>query len=107
MRTRRIVMPRSARSGDVVEIKTVIQHPMITGHSAGGANTVPRDIVHTLRVSYDGAEVFRAEIFPGIAANPFIAFTLRATRTGEVTFEWIDDSGMRTVDKRLLTVEVA
>lgn len=104
MRTRRVVMPSSAKVGEIVTIRAIIQHPMITGHSAEGANTRPRDIIHTLTVAYGGSEVFRADLMPGIAANPLVVFKLRADRTGDVVLTWIDDKGERTTETRTLTV---
>jgi sulfur-oxidizing protein SoxZ len=104
MRLRRIIMPTTAKAGDVVEIRAVIAHPMITGHTAGAANVVPRRIVHTFTAVYDGVEVFRAELGPGIAANPLLAFTTLAMRTGEIVFTWIEDTGETAVERRLLQV---
>jgi sulfur-oxidizing protein SoxZ len=104
MRLRRIVMPETAKAGEVIEIRTVVVHPMITGHSASAANVAPRRIVHTFHAVYDGEEVFRAELGPGIAANPLLVFTTVATRTGEITFTWVDDTGETAVERRLLTV---
>lgn len=104
MRLRRIVMPETAKVGDIVEIRAVILHPMVTGHSVAGTSTSARRIVHTFHAQYDGAEVFRAELGPGIAANPLLAFTTVATRTGEVIFTWVDDTGETAVERRLLTV---
>lgn len=104
MRLRRIVMPETAKAGDVIEIRTIVVHPMITGHSGGVANASPRNIVHTFFAEYDGAEIFRAEMGPGIAANPLLVFTTVATRTGDVLFTWIEDSGERSVERRTLTV---
>jgi sulfur-oxidizing protein SoxZ len=103
-RTHRIVMPETARAGEIVRVRCVIQHPMITGHGAAGANTLPRNIVHTLTVVYAGVEVFRADLLPGIAANPFTSLAFRARETGDVVFTWIDDAGERTVATRRLTV---
>jgi sulfur-oxidizing protein SoxZ len=104
MRARRITLPQSVAPGAMVPIRALIQHPMITGHSAGGANTVARDIIHTLTVTYDGAEIFRAEFLPGIAANPYVAFTTTATKTGDVTFTWLDDKGEAITETRRLEV---
>ena len=104
MRPRRIIMPDTAKAGEVIEIRALVLHPMVTGHSSGGPNSQPRDIIHTFAVTYDGAEICRAEMFPGIAANPSLAFTTTATRTGDITFTWIDDAGGRTVETRRLTV---
>jgi len=107
MRLRRIVMPTTAKVGELVEIRAVIAHPMITGHAAGAANVAQRRIVHTFHVSYGGAEIFRAELGPGIAANPLIAFSTVATSTGELVFTWIDDTGEQAIERRQLTVTAA
>ncbi len=104
MRARRINMPATARSGETIEIKTLVLHPMITGHTAAGANTAKRDIVHTFTALYDGAEIFRAELGPGIAANPLITFTTIATRSGDITFTWATDSGELVTEVKALTV---
>ena len=104
MRPHRIVIAETAKAGDVLEIKALIQHPMITGHTVAGPNTEPRFIVHTLSVSYDGGEIFRADFMPGIAANPYVAFTTIATQTGDVIFTWTDDKGEVTTDTRKLRV---
>lgn len=86
--------PETARRGEVVEIKTMIAHPMETGHRLDAAGAaVPRHIIERFVCRYDGAEVFAAELYPAVSANPFIAFTLVATRSGTISFEWTDDRG--------------
>ncbi len=55
--------------------------------------------------TYNGAEVFRAELFPAIAANPFIAFFTVATESGELAFGWTDDHGETQTEVRQITVE--
>jgi sulfur-oxidizing protein SoxZ len=104
MRPHRIVMAETAKAGDVIEVKALIQHPMVTGHTVAGANTEPRFIIHTLSVTYDGAQIFQADFMPGIAANPYVAFTMVATVTGDVAFTWTDDKGEVTRDSRKLRV---
>lgn len=105
MRTARIVMPKTAKKGDIVEIKTLITHPMETGYRRDDmGKPIPRDIISLLTVTYDGEEIFRMDLFPGIAANPFAAFTTIATRTGELVFTWTDDKGETHVEKTALTV---
>lgn len=87
-------VPKSARRGEVVEIKAMMAHPMETGYrlDARGA-AVPRHIVRRFACTYDGAEVFAADLHPAVSANPFIAFTTVATRSGTLTFTWTDDRG--------------
>lgn len=101
----RIVCPTTARKGEIVEIKTLIQHHMETGHRRDNmGRPIERDIISSLVVTYSRTEVFRAELGPGIAANPFFAFSTIAAETGELVFTWTDEKGAATVEKRLLTV---
>ena len=46
----------------------------------------------------------RAELFPAIAANPFIAFTTVATESGELAFTWTDDEGLSQTETAKITV---
>jgi sulfur-oxidizing protein SoxZ len=105
MATTRIVMPASAKKGDIIEIKTLVQHEMETGHRRDNfGKPIPRDIIHTFVVTYAGTEIFKTEMFPGVAANPYVAFSTVATATGDIVFTWLDDKGGKTVETRKLTV---
>ncbi len=89
-----INVPATARQGEIIEIKTMIAHTMETGYrlNATGA-AIPRNIINRFVCTYDGEEVFSAELFPAVAANPFISFTTIAVKTGTITFAWTDDHG--------------
>ena len=99
-------VPARAKRGDIVEIKALIAHPMETGfrHTASG-EAIPRDIITSFVCAYDGEEVFRADLFPAMAANPFIAFTTVATRSGTLTFTWTGDNGFAETQSAAITVE--
>ena len=101
-----INLPSRAKRGEIIEIKTLIAHPMETGYrldSTGAA--IPRDIIDRFACIYNGDEIFRAELFPAIAANPFIAFFTTATESGELVFSWTDDHGQTQTEVRQITVE--
>jgi sulfur-oxidizing protein SoxZ len=90
----RIRVPRQARKGEIIEIKTLIAHPMETGYRRDvQGKLLPRQIIHTFTCRYNGEEVFRADWHPAVAANPFLAFYTVATESGRLHFEWIDDDG--------------
>ena len=79
----RIRVPRRAKKGEVIEIKTLISHPMETSFRPGtNGRLIPRDIITRFACMYDGEEVFALELTPAIAANPYIAFTTVATQSG-------------------------
>ena len=101
----RIVMPSSAKKGDIIEIKTLIQHVMETGFRRDDVGKpVPRDIIGTFAVTYSGAEIFKADLNPGIAANPYFAFSTIATESGELVFTWTDEKGEATIERRKISV---
>ncbi len=101
-----INVPERARRGEIIEIKTLIAHPMETGHrrSQVGAR-IPRDIIRLFVCTYNGAEVFRAELHPAIAANPFIVFSTVATASGTLVFQWTGDNGFAVRESAAIVVE--
>ena len=101
-----INVPKKAKRGDIVEIKTLMSHIMETGyrHTAAG-QVVPRDIITSFTCRYNGEEIFRADLYPAIAANPFIAFFAVATESGKFDFEWIGDNGSSETASATISVE--
>jgi sulfur-oxidizing protein SoxZ len=101
-----INVPAKAKRGDIVEIKALISHPMESGYRVGprGAR-IPRDIIREFACLYNGEEIFRAELSPAIAANPFLAFSTIATESGTLTFRWTGDNGFAATATAEITVE--
>jgi sulfur-oxidizing protein SoxZ len=99
-------VPRKAKRGEIIEIKTLMSHIMETGyrHTSSG-EVVPRDIITSFSCRYNGDEIFRADLFPAIAANPFITFFTVATESGKFDFEWIGDNGFAETASASITVE--
>ena len=101
-----INVPAKARKGEIVEIKTLIAHPMETGFRVGlNGALIPRDIITNFVCTYNGEEVFRAEFSPAIAANPFLTFFTTATATGTIAFNWTGDDGFSATESAPITVE--
>lgn len=89
-----INVPKTAARGEIIEIRALVAHPMETGYREGpNGVTIPRNIIKRFVCKYAGEEIFSAELFPAVAANPYIAFTTVATASGTITFEWSDDKG--------------
>ena len=90
----RIKVPKSAAKGEVIEIKTLISHKMETGlRKDKKGEIIPRKIINKFTCSLNGKTVFSADWQPAIAANPYMAFHLRATESGKLDFTWVDDDG--------------
>ena len=55
---RLINVPRKARRGEIIEIKTLLSHPMETGYRHDNmGNLIPRDIISRFVCVYNGMEV--------------------------------------------------
>jgi sulfur-oxidizing protein SoxZ len=89
----------------VVEIKTLISHVMETGQrKESDGKPIPRLIINSFTATFAGAEVFKAELHPGISANPYLAFYMRVPGPGEFEFTWIDDNVVKVSEKAKLNV---
>src|SRR5437016_3491904 len=100
-----INVPPQAKKGEIITIKTLISHDMETGYRHDNVGKpVPRDIITQFVCTYNGAEIFRAELFPAIAANPFISFSTVATESGTITFKWTGDNGFSATESATITV---
>ena len=87
-----INVPKKAKRGEIIEIKTLTSHIMETGYRrTATGELIPRDIITSFACRYNGVEIFRADLFPAIAANPFMSFFTVATESGQFDFEWIGD----------------
>lgn len=90
----RIDVPKTAKRGDIIEIKTLVAHPMETGFRRTNVGVpIARDIITTFVCLYNGVEVFRAELHPSVSANPYLQFTTVATDSGTLEFRWSGDNG--------------
>jgi len=101
----RVRLPEQAKTGEVIEIKTLISHVMETGQRReADGRPIPRSIINLFTASFAGVEIFRTEMHPGVAANPYLAFHMRVPGPGEFEFTWVDDAGVRVVDRQKLNV---
>jgi sulfur-oxidizing protein SoxZ len=101
-----INVPKRARRGDVIEIRALTSHIMETGYRRTAAGeTIPRDIITSFTCRYNGREIFRADLFPAIAANPYLSFFTTVSESGTFAFEWIGDNGFSQTASAAITVE--
>jgi len=99
-------VPPRARRGEVIEIKTLISHPMETGYRRSQLGTpIPRDIVRLFVCTYNGTEVFSADLHPAISANPYFAFSTVATESGTLAFLWTGDNGFSVTESAAIVVD--
>ena len=101
-----INVPAKAKRGEVIGMKVLISHTMETGfrYTTTGER-IERDIVHTFVATYNGDEIFRAELHSAMSANPFLAFHTVATDSGIIEFKWFGDNGLAARETMKISVE--
>ena len=100
-----INVPKTAKRGDVIEIKTLISHVMETGYRHGtNGQGIPRDIITSFSCKYNGEEIFATTFYPAIAANPFVTFHAVASESGTFAFTWEGDNGFSVTEEAKIVV---
>ena len=87
--TPRVLLPREARAGDTIEVRTLIDHPMITAVAIEG----PRDMLARFEARMNGDLVLAHDFANGSAANPGFTFFVRAAAPGDFAFTWTHEDG--------------
>ncbi len=92
--TPRVQVPRTSAKGEIIQIKTLIEHQMETGlRRDDQGNVIPRKIINRFVCRYNDVVVFGVDLHEAVAANPYIEFYLRATESGRLEFVWEEDGG--------------
>ncbi len=90
----RVRMPQSAKRGETIEIRTLVQHPMESGFRLDNTGKpIARHIVESFACTYNGREIFCVKLHPAVSTNPFFTFYAVADESGEFVFTWRDDQG--------------
>jgi len=101
----RIKVPKEAKAGEVISLKTLISHEMESGQRKDkDGNVIPRKIINKFACEFNGAPVFSCDIDPAISANPYFEFTAKVSESGTFKFTWTDDDGSVYTDEHEITV---
>ncbi|MCH7865529.1 MAG: thiosulfate oxidation carrier complex protein SoxZ [Proteobacteria bacterium] len=103
----RIKVPKSVKKGEVFQVKTLISHKMETGlrKNKKTGKKIPRMIINKFVCNYGGKDVIVSKWEAGIAANPYMAFYVKASKSGPMNFTWTDDDG--TITKKTVNISVS
>ena len=101
----RLKLPKDAKKGEIVEIKTLMPHIMESGQRKDkDGNAIPRKIINLFACEFNGKPVFSANLEPAIAANPYLQFTAKVEESGTFKFTWTDDDGTVTTAEEKISV---
>ena len=103
----RVKVPKTASAGEVITIKTLINHKMESGQRKDKktGEPIPRMIINSFTADFNGSRVFEAVVEPAVSANPYFQFTAKVQESGDFTFTWKDDDG--TVYEASKSIEVS
>ena len=99
----RVKVPKEVSIDEIIEIKTLIRHPMHSGRMKDTeGNTIPKQIINAFSAKFNGQEVFKMDLEASISTNPYIVFQYKAKKSGTFDFEWLDDNGEKySISKKM------
>ena len=99
----RVKVPKEVSIDEIIEIKTLIRHPMHSGRMKDTeGNTIPKQIINAFSAKFNGQEVFKMDLEASISTNPYIVFQYKAIESGTFDFEWLDDNGEKySISKKM------
>jgi len=101
----RVKVPKSVKKGEVFQVKTLISHKMESGQRKNKkGKKIPRMIINKFICTYNGTVVFESDWHPAISANPYMAFYVKAKKSGKLVFKWTDDRGQTYEKMASITV---
>jgi sulfur-oxidizing protein SoxZ len=90
----RVRLPKEAKNGEIVQIRTLASHVMESGLRRDlNGNLVPRRIINRFTCTFNGKPAFSCDLEPAIAANPYLQFSVKVEESGTFKFAWTDDDG--------------
>lgn len=102
----RVKLPKSAKAGEVITIKTLITHKMESGQRKDkDGNKIPRNIINKFDCTFNGQPVFSCDLLPAISANPYMQFNALVKEEGEFEFTWLDDDGKSYSTKKKIAIK--
>ena len=86
---------RAKLTGDVTEVKVIINHPMETGRRKDDAGQlIPAHFIQLVTATLNDQPVLEMQWGTGISKNPYLTFHLKGAKAGDkITVTWHDNLG--------------
>lgn len=87
---------RATMSGDVADVKVLMNHPMETGlrKDAKTGQLIPAHYITDVTATVNGTQVLDAGLSGGISKNPYLGFKVKGPKKGDkVVVSWVDNKG--------------
>jgi sulfur-oxidizing protein SoxZ len=92
---------RARGTGDVVEVRILMSHPMETGQRKDQAGElIPAHFIQTVTITCQERTVLSAQWGPAVSANPYVSFKFRGGQKGDkIRVAWVDSRGDSRTDE--------
>ena len=91
----RIRIPSSIKPGDVVQVRSLVIHPMERIERDKQGKIIPKNYnyINKVVVTYLGKTVATFDTTQSVSENPFFSFTFKATDPGQLKIQFLDTTG--------------
>ncbi len=95
---------RASATGDKVDVKILMAHPMETGQRKGPDGApVPAHYIDTVTVTCKDRTVLSAHWGPAVSKNPYLAFRFSGAAKGDtISVTWTDNKGDTRTDQAVI-----
>ena len=93
----RVRVPSSIKSGDIVEVRSLVIHPMerVERDPQGKIIQKTYNYINKVTVTYLGKTIATFDTTQSVSENPFFSFTFKATDPGLLKVQFLDTTGGR------------
>ncbi|MCG6203449.1 thiosulfate oxidation carrier complex protein SoxZ [Rhodopseudomonas sp. HC1] len=90
----RVRIPPAAKAGEIIEIRTLLEHPMETGlRRTPDGQPIPRDILARFEAQANGETFLHIDFRNATSANPDLVFHARVAAATDFKFVWTHEDG--------------
>jgi thiosulfate oxidation carrier complex protein SoxZ len=91
----RIRVPSSIKPGDVVQVRSLVIHPMERIERDGQGRIIAKNYnyINRVIVTYLGRPIVTFDTTQSVSENPFFSFAFRATDPGQLKIQFLDTTG--------------
>ena len=91
----RIRVPSSIKPGDIVQVRSLVIHPMERIERDKQGKIIQRNYSYITKVvvTYLGKTIATFDTTQSVSENPFFSFTFKATDPGQLKVQFLDTTG--------------
>ena len=101
----RAKVPKEASIDEVIEVKTLLRHPMHSGRMKDSeGNVIPRKIINKFIAYFNDKLILSIDLEPSISSNPYIVFPFKVKESGTFNLLWQEETGEEYTMEKTIAV---